>query len=383
VIAEASDFNTALNFYSGINPLNTADYSNLLSSYGWLQVLTYYNSLNFGIGFKALNKGNSVVAKASADKAAEVIDEAVIYYISQNAVTAQAANLITNNTYTLSDRYSAYGYLRVAELYIGLGENAEAKQTLDKAMAYVDQMTESFHRSKAYAAIGHFYDLAGYHTEAAAAFAAAAGFDHTRIDTDTNRVNHFLGLAYDAINRQGGSDVALAGTRLSLASTYAGLIGTANDTASRAGVAAFRRIAEQYYILGDMNNVIASLEGAETSASGVASPANRLTDRKDIYTDYAKYGFLNAAVSKVVPALIPEEADRNATIQLIAEAVATADYFPDSTIAFSDLDKDGKPDFFVPWATDEQILASGLELDDDTDGDGTLDDEDLAPFFAD
>lgn len=57
------------------------------------------------------------------------------------------------------------------------------------------------------------------------------------------------------------------------------------------------------------------------------------------------------------------------------------DAFINSNIAFVDTDNDGKPDFFSKNASKEDILKSGLILDDDIDGDGILDIEDFLPFY--
>jgi VCBS repeat-containing protein len=67
----------------------------------------------------------------------------------------------------------------------------------------------------------------------------------------------------------------------------------------------------------------------------------------------------------------------------LAQIIATQDDFPASDIAFIDTDMDGQPNFFLLSATDEQILASGLSADQDSDGDGIDDEFDSAPLSAD
>jgi hypothetical protein len=79
--------------------------------------------------------------------------------------------------------------------------------------------------------------------------------------------------------------------------------------------------------------------------------------------------------------LIQQPSDLNTALQSIADTILGKSYFSED-IAFSDTDRDGKPDFFVPWATQNDIEESGLELDDDIDGDGLLDTDDLTPFYA-
>ena len=56
------------------------------------------------------------------------------------------------------------------------------------------------------------------------------------------------------------------------------------------------------------------------------------------------------------------------------------DAFPLLFVASVDTDGDGRPDFFNPAATQEQIAASGLVLDPDADGDGVVNGEDSFPI---
>lgn len=59
---------------------------------------------------------------------------------------------------------------------------------------------------------------------------------------------------------------------------------------------------------------------------------------------------------------------------------ASYDAFPQSNIAYVDTDGDGKADFFKKGTSAEQIAASKIELDDDIDGDGILDNADELPY---
>lgn len=69
------------------------------------------------------------------------------------------------------------------------------------------------------------------------------------------------------------------------------------------------------------------------------------------------------------------------TIQTsVASSLSTKDDFSDINIATVDTDGDGMPNFFAPSATQEQIDASGLILDSDSDNDGTEDGQDAFPL---
>lgn len=64
----------------------------------------------------------------------------------------------------------------------------------------------------------------------------------------------------------------------------------------------------------------------------------------------------------------------------IAKRLAVHDDFPATIVASVDTDKDGLPNFFAAFATDEDIAASGLTLDPDSDNDGATDTEDAYPL---
>lgn len=73
-------------------------------------------------------------------------------------------------------------------------------------------------------------------------------------------------------------------------------------------------------------------------------------------------------------------ADRNATLEVIADILVNATAFPDSLYATEDRDGDGLPDFFNPVPA---ALEAGnpFTLDDDIDGDGCMDTLDRRPFL--
>lgn len=75
-----------------------------------------------------------------------------------------------------------------------------------------------------------------------------------------------------------------------------------------------------------------------------------------------------------------QEAVRIAALKRAAREVGNLDAFPGTQIARYDFDGDGRPDFFSPLSTAEEIQNSGLVLDDDIDGDGVLDTQDTRPY---
>lgn len=76
------------------------------------------------------------------------------------------------------------------------------------------------------------------------------------------------------------------------------------------------------------------------------------------------------------------DAVRIAALKRLAKELANWDAFPGTQVAQFDFDGDGRPDFFSPLATEEEIINSGLQLDDDIDGDGVLDTQDTTPYCS-
>lgn len=96
---------------------------------------------------------------------------------------------------------------------------------------------------------------------------------------------------------------------------------------------------------------------------------------------YAEVGAYNEATN-VALSNVFVDADRDEMFADIVARVAVRDDFPATTIASVDTDLDGLPNFFLGSATDQDIAASGLTLDEDSDNDGIPDSEDLQPLDA-
>lgn len=67
----------------------------------------------------------------------------------------------------------------------------------------------------------------------------------------------------------------------------------------------------------------------------------------------------------------------NATL---ANALALQDDFPSTDVASVDTDGDGLANFYAPTVSENEIAASGVEADQDSDNDGIADEEDLNPL---
>ncbi|WP_156500111.1 hypothetical protein [Ectothiorhodospira sp. BSL-9] len=71
---------------------------------------------------------------------------------------------------------------------------------------------------------------------------------------------------------------------------------------------------------------------------------------------------------------------RNRLLRIIAEELTGWDDFPGSSMARFDFDGDGRPDFFNPQYAESEWMMSPLQMDDDIDGDGIPDTQDLTPY---
>ncbi len=311
------------------------------------------------------------------------LENAVTYFTSQTPQPLKLIELITVNSNIISQRYQQEGYLKVAERYRVLNKIDESKAVLVKATAYVDKTEDSFLKSKAYAAIGKLYLDLGDKEDAGTVFDKAAtvtlSAGSKKIEAD-----FYFGLAHDEFTMNNTDKTAKMNEYLKKATDAVDLMpkGTDNDKKSR--VASLNFIAIEYANIPDLTKADAVLQLATTDAQTINSTSQKKSNLIAVMDRYVSIGLVDKAGSMANDKdIMTTEADKYSALESIAEAVVLIDAFRGTDIAISDIDKDGKPDFFAPWATAEQITASGLTLDDDIDGDSVLDSEDLRPFFKD
>ncbi|MEZ9235086.1 Ig-like domain-containing protein [Shewanella sp. 10N.286.52.A9] len=160
----------------------------------------------------------------------------------------------------------------------------------------------------------------------------------------------------------------------------------------------FNTSTDAYSVVTQMRYHAASDEYATSLASVQADIAKLIsfidtkvqtqtaTIQANIYEDSAALlaGARNYDLAKEIIARDANaEAAQLELTSVLAEEIALQEDFPATVAANVDTDQDGKPNFFISIATEEQITASGLTADDDTDGDGILDSEDVNPLLPD
>ncbi len=120
------------------------------------------------------------------------------------------------------------------------------------------------------------------------------------------------------------------------------------------------------------------LNEANAKINTLANTTNKYTLKVNVAKAYAglnKYSNIAAILSEI-KTVEQNELAKTET----AKSLANYDAFVATTVASIDSDRDGKPDFWDLNAKQSDITASGLELDDDIDGDNILDTTDELPY---
>jgi hypothetical protein len=151
------------------------------------------------------------------------------------------------------------------------------------------------------------------------------------------------------------------------------------ESALETEAAQLRGLGEKAYEAGETGRAQTLFRKALEAAKLLSSKAKQGDQMKAIALSAGSAGLLELAMETAFT--IPVISDRYETLGEIAQDVVRQDDFSGVSIAWVDTDKDGKPDFFHPLATAEMIAASGLVLDEDSNGNGIPDTEDLRPLY--
>jgi len=145
--------------------------------------------------------------------------------------------------------------------------------------------------------------------------------------------------------------------------------------------------AAQYLVsVGDREVALAVLAEAWATAGKIADAQDKYVLLVGGYANAQAYDQALARAlewDETLNKYLLDTTKRNQAIANLANTYIGRNDFPASAVASIDSDSDGQPDFFHPLASAAEIAASGLLLDDDSDGDGIVDTLDLRPLFAD
>ena len=369
--AKSNGFNTAKDYYER-EYLMDSEYARLTETNGYLD--TIKNIVEY-----AQDSNNTTLAKEAVDYLANQTNKAVDYLVANKKTLSKLVYFAVASSQPQGKFASFYGFNAVADMYIALGYNSEALQTLEKGKAYVDSLNPSLDKYLGYILMAYMAEKAGDNTKSLEYYNAAVAVELTS-GTAQNISDLNIHKASDTLSLNIANKETLYQNYLTKAEEQVLSMDSSNDTNKNKQVSQYTYIANVYYDIANITGIKNILVKAENHAKTIGAAATKLTAMKNIAKKYANYEMIDEGFS-LAERNYTSSADIFAIAQEMAASVLDSTSI-DSDIAFVDTDRDGKPDFFLPNATPEQITASGLTLDDDIDGDGIKDDTDLLPYVA-
>lgn len=369
--AKSNDFNTAKIYYETKYPMDS-EYARLTETNGYVD--TIKNIVEY-----AQDNSNTALAKEAVDYLANQTNKAVDYLVANKKTLSKLVYFAVASSQPQGKFVSFYGFNAVADMYIALGYNSEALQTLEKGKAYVDSLNPSLDKYLGYILMAYMAEKAGDNTKSLEYYNAAVAVELTS-GTAQNISDLNIHKASDTLSLNIANKETLYQNYLTKAEEQVLSMDSSNDTNKNKQVSQYTYIANVYYDIANITGIKNILVKAENHAKTIGAAATKLTAMKNIAKKYANYEMIDEGFS-LAERNYTSSADIFAIAQEMAASVLDSTSI-DSDIAFVDTDRDGKPDFFLPNATPEQITASGLTLDDDIDGDGIKDDTDLLPYVA-
>lgn len=369
--AKSNGFNTAKIYYETKYPMDS-EYARLTETNGYVD--TVKNIVEY-----AQDSNNTTLAKEAVDYLANQTNKAVDYLVANKKTLSKLVYFAVASSQPQGKFASFYGFNAVADMYIALGYNSEALQTLEKGKAYVDSLNPSLDKYLGYILMAYMAEKAGDNTKSLEYYNAAIAVELTS-GTAQNISDLNIHKASDTLSLNIANKETLYQNYLTKAEEQVPLMDSSTDANKNKQVSQYTYIANVYYDIANITGIKNILVKAENHAKTIGAAATKLTAMKNIAKKYASYEMIDEGFS-LAERNYTSSADIFAIAQEMAASVLDSTSI-DSDIAFVDTDRDGKPDFFLPSATPEQIAASGLTLDDDIDGDGIKDDTDLLPYVA-
>jgi len=292
------------------------------------------------------------------------------------------------------------GYAKAARLYLEASNPAAAFQALDTGVYILKDIPGLSPYLKSAAALAQGYSDGGDTAKGRQLLDAAKqkildGLSEIEPAAGADLFNE-LAEAYLDINALTGALLAndqqlLSGREIFVSGlSYSG---SDHDLLAKKKVETLLRTAKQYIRAGSHSDALAVLDEARETADQIYVEMTRSQqlingdysftryDFTHLIGGYALAGDFDYALS--LARGISTRDERNMALGWLADTYSHRDDFPETAVASVDTDGDGKPDFFAPSATAQEIQLSGLVLDEDCDGDGIPDTEDRRPLFAD
>lgn len=394
-VAKTEGFEEARKLYEQIAPIDST-YSNVVSDgKSLVSAFVVYGAQNQGLAYKAYEAKEYELVRQGLDYAYDKLKLAAKYQLEQD--TPDGSNFIGStyrtNTYLKyhtgwGNRYLRSGYTAIAYYYYKIGDTAKAKEVLQAGYDFNNnsKFTNTFLKytnlaSLAYnAKITENTDLFNTWYQETKAFKLDGSNQGTAYSLDFFR-------ALDAIYMQVGDYKNVAKSYLESALTkfknlYQTTTSTKMDNLYSAAVTGFTDMATAYNLMNDTVNAKKVLIEAETPLNNILAANTKKTATENILKKYGEFRLAEDGYNKS-QTLLTTTSDRHEGVKEIAEALTSSTVDNTSGLAISDIDKDGKPDFYVPYASQQELSIRNVVLDDDIDGDGKLDTDDTTPFFAD
>ena len=350
-----------------------------------LEALTYF-AANKGVKYIGMNLIN-----------AGRFDEARIVLTKAEEVLAGMTQTTDQNRYTYLIKY---GYVKLADLYFMIGDVNKAAALLLQAQRVIDEISGVKFVVDGLIDIALGYEQIGQ-PEIFLTLLQDAG---SRVDAMAGGglvLPKDMALLYEALikaylqigNNDHTYEKVLSFLRWSYDIHTPGFAytGTSNDDLASTEVDYLLRAAKYMVSLGHRDEAISILDEASHTADSIYDPSKRLKKYIEdpisnptinhIVGGYANAGNYNQALGLALG--IADTTSRDQAMEFLAIFSMSSDDFPDTWVASIDSDGDGKPDFFNPMASADEIAASGLILDDNCDGDGIVDILDIRPLFKD
>ncbi|WP_148895733.1 hypothetical protein [Geothermobacter ehrlichii] len=276
-------------------------------------------------------------------------------------------------TKTLGSAKIDFGLAKIADLYVDLGMNTEARQLLVEAEQALSAMTDPTLVAMSLASLGDVYLRLG-DAVAARDLLARAG-QGLSLDAYDTLIDAMLRAGAAGIDQQLDAYWQLAWDLYPSAAADSDLFSIARHLLQGARYA--RATGRQALALDLLDRTLQVVQS-------VSDPRDRLDKLIDWAAAHAEIDTYDGALDAV--RRVEEEGfrvGRNRALLAIGRVYAGRSDLDRPDLAVSDMDADGAPDFFHPLMSPGEIDASGLTLDDDMDGDGLSDDQDPRPMFFD
>ncbi len=379
--AYSEGFDAGIKYLEKILPLKE-DNSNLIDDY-----------LKRIVGMTATAENDGFVYAALRDNKKEDAVKALDYMYKKMALVLkdqQSLNKLPQNvkdklvSYSLSKglnvtaKYTTSGVTALAQGYIAAGNSAKAVSVLKLADIYLAGLSDSVAKYDYNMALAYMAKEAGDTALFNKYFNNGIKTGYPLNANDELKAYIHILKSSDAVYLNVENKQTIVKDNLPKAEQLLEDFGK-NDATYKAQAEYYTLIAQLYYNVNMVNKSKDMLIKAEKVSASINNPGYQ----KDIYERIIKsYGYcelIDEGYEKAL-SLTKDETNRNKLISILVSMVAEKTDFKNTDIATVDTDKDGKPDFFYPWVTEEDKIKHKLELDDDIEGDGINDNEDTLPY---